>query len=151
MPTPFIGASNMICPKCGAENPEGSRYCYKCGSPLWLASEDFLVVTTPTIPGYRIRKVLGVVTGLVPRTRGFLGKFIAGVQSLMGGEISAFTSELEKTRAEAIERLKRKAKSMGANAIVGLDIETSDLGLQAGVVVVSATGTAVIVEPEESA
>jgi len=151
MPNPFIGASNMICPKCGAENPEGSRYCYKCGSPLWLASEDFLVVTTPTIPGYRIRKVLGVVTGLVPRTRGFLGKFIAGVQSLMGGEISAFTSELEKTRAEAIERLKRKAKSMGANAIVGLDIETSDLGLQAGVVVVSATGTAVIVEPEESA
>ena len=141
----------MICPKCGAENPEGSRYCYKCGSPLWLASEDFLVVTTPTIPGYRIRKVLGVVTGLVPRTRGFLGKFIAGVQSLMGGEISAFTSELEKARAEAIERLKRKAKSMGANAIVGLDIETSDLGLQAGVVVVSATGTAVIVEPEESA
>ncbi len=141
----------MICPKCGAEVPEGSRYCYKCGSPLEPASEEFLIVTTPTIPGYRIRKVLGVVTGLVPRTRGFLGKFIAGIQSLMGGEISAFTSELEKARIEAIERLKRKAKSMGANAIVGLDLETSDLGLQAGVVVVSATGTAVIIEPEGSA
>ncbi|RLI45685.1 hypothetical protein DRO64_02125 [Candidatus Bathyarchaeota archaeon] len=103
----------MICPKCGAEVPEGSRYCYKCGSQLEFASEDFLIATTPTIPGYKIRKVLGVVTGLVPRTRGFLGKFIAEIQSFMGGEISAFTYELEKARMEAIERLKSKAKSIG--------------------------------------
>ncbi len=77
-----------------------------------------------------------------------MGKFIAGFQSMFGGEITAFTEELEKARNEAIERLKDKAIALGANAVVGLDIETSDLGLQAGVVIVSATGTAVIVEPE---
>jgi len=67
---------------------------------------------------------------------------------MFGGEITVFTEELEKARNEAIEKLKEKALALGANAIVGLDMETSDLGLQAGVIVVSATGTAVIVEPE---
>jgi len=107
-----------------------------------------MVVTTPTIPGYKIRRVIGVVTGITPRTRGVLGRFVAGIQSMLGGEITAFTTELEKAREEAINRMKSKAVALGANAIVGLDIETSDLGLGAGVVVISATGTAVIVEPE---
>jgi len=98
------------------------------------------------VPGYEVKKVLGVVTGLTPRTRGVLGKFVAGIQSLVGGEVTAFTTELEKARAEAIERVKSKALALGANAIIGLDLETSDLGLQAGVVVISATGTAVIIE-----
>jgi len=105
-------------------------------------------VTTPSIPGYRITKVFGVATSLVPRTRGVLGKIVAGFQSMIGGEVSAFTSELEKARVEAISRLKDKPRGMGANAAVGLDLETSDLGLQAGVVVVSATGTAVVIESE---
>jgi uncharacterized protein YbjQ (UPF0145 family) len=56
--------------------------------------------------------------------------------------------ELEKARIEAMDRVRSKAMSIGANALVGLDIETSDLGLQAGIVVISATATAVIVEPE---
>lgn len=107
---------------------------------------DFIIVTTPYVPGYRIKKVLGMVTGLTPRTRGVGGKVVAGIQSIIGGEVSAFTSELEKARNEAIERVKRKAQEMGANAIVGLDIETSDVFQ--GVVVISATGTAVIIEPE---
>ncbi|MGQ9718648.1 MAG: YbjQ family protein [Nitrososphaerales archaeon] len=108
--------------------------------------EDFIVVTTPNVPGYRIKKVLGVVTGLTPRTRGVGGKFVAGIQSILGGEISAFTSELEKARIEAIERAKDKAIRMGANAIIGLDIETSEVF--EGVVVISATGTAAVIESE---
>lgn len=107
-----------------------------------------MITTTPTVSGYKIKRVLGVVTGLTPRTRGVLGKFIAGIESMFGGEITSFTSELEKARIEAIERVKSKALTMGANAIVGLDIETSDLGLQQGIVIFSATGTAVIIEPE---
>ncbi|KON31431.1 hypothetical protein AC482_00885 [miscellaneous Crenarchaeota group-15 archaeon DG-45] len=109
-----------------------------------------MTATTPTIQGYRIKKVLGVVTGLTPRTRGVLGRFMAGIESMFGGEITAFTTELEKARIEAMERVRAKARSMGANAIVGLDLETSDLGSQMGIVVISATGTAVIVEPEET-
>ena len=62
--------------------------------------------------------------------------------------MTAFTSEMEKARWEAIERAKNKAVALGANAIIGLDVETSDLGLQAGIVLFSATGTAVIIEAE---
>lgn len=109
---------------------------------------DFIIVTTPTIPGFKITKVIGVVTGITPRTRGVGGKIIAGFQSVFGGEITAFTTELEKARVETMVRIKEKATSMGANAVVGLDIETTDLGLQAGVVAISATGTAVVVEKE---
>ena len=108
--------------------------------------EDFMIVTTPTVPGYRIKEVLGVVTGLTPRTRGVGGKFIAGIQSAFGGEVSAYTTELEKARFEAMERVKEKARKMGANAIIGLDLETSEVFQ--GVVVISATGTAVVIEPE---
>ncbi|MCW4043304.1 MAG: heavy metal-binding domain-containing protein [Candidatus Bathyarchaeota archaeon] len=137
----------MKCQKCGKEIKEEFAFCQHCGSPI-LHTQEFLIVTTPSIPGYKIKKVLGVVTGLTPRTRGVLGKFVASFQSMLGGEVTAFTTELEKARIEAMDRIKDKAKAQGANAITGLDLETSDLGLQAGVTVISATGTAVIVEPE---
>lgn len=140
----------MNCPTCGAEIKGDDRFCPRCGSSVDQKGDRFIMATTPSIEGYRIKKVLGVVTGLTPRTRGILGKFVAGIESMFGGEITAFTTELEKARMEAMERVRRKALDVGANAIVGLDLETSDLGYQAGIVVISATGTAVIVEPKES-
>jgi len=51
---------------------------------------DFLMVTTPYLPGYKVKKVLGLASGLTARTRGFGGKFVAGFQSLAGGEVTAF-------------------------------------------------------------
>lgn len=105
------------------------------------------MVTTPTIPGYKIKKVLGLVMGITPRTRGVGGVFKAGFQSLKGGEITAFTSEIQKARIEALERAIEEAKKKGANAIIGLDMETSDIG-QTNVTLLSATGTAVIADPE---
>ena len=138
----------MKCGTCGADLPEDAQFCPKCGSEASNDAGDFIIVTTPTIPGYRIKRVFGVVTGLTPRTRGFLGKFVAGLESMFGGEVTAFTSELEKARVDAMRRVRDKARSMGANAIVGLDLESSDIGLQLGVVVISATGTAVLVEKE---
>jgi uncharacterized protein YbjQ (UPF0145 family) len=90
--------------------------------------------------------MLGVITGLTARTRGVGGQIVAGIQSMVGGEVSAFTSEIEKTRYEALERLKEKARRLGANGITGLDLETSDI-LQS-TVLISATGTAVVMEPE---
>ena len=139
----------MKCHNCGSEVREGEKFCAKCGTSITPSlTPGFVVTTTPTVEGYRIKKVLGVVTGLTPRTRGVLGKFVAGIQSMFGGEMTAFTTELEKARVEAIQRVKSKALQLGANAIVGLDLETSDLGLQQGIVVISATGTAVIIEAE---
>jgi uncharacterized protein YbjQ (UPF0145 family) len=139
----------MYCKICGAEVKENAQYCPRCGGDMQGESKEFLITTTPSIPGYKIKRVLGVVTGLTPRTRGILGKFVAGIESMFGGEVTAFTSELEKARGEAIDRVRVKALNMGANAIIGLDLETSDLGSQMAVVVISATGTAVIIEPEE--
>lgn len=143
-----------FCTNCGTELAEGIKFCTKCGAPIGSqataasAVAGFPVVTTPTIPGYRVTKILGVVTGLTARTRGIGGKFVGGIQSMIGGEVSAFTSEIEKARVEAIERMRQQAQQMGANAVMGLDMESSDL---LSVIVISATGTAVIVEPEQSA
>ena len=104
-------------------------------------------MTIPTVPGYKTTNVLGVVTGLTPRTRGMLGRFVGGLQAIVGGEVTAFTTEIEKAREEAISRMKAQARVMGANAFVGLDMETSDL--LDGLIVISATGTAVVVELEK--
>ena len=137
----------MICRNCNASLPEGASFCHICGSSV-SSDSSFLMVTTPTVSGYKIKQVLGLVSGLTPRTRGVLGKFIAGIESMFGGEVKAFTSEVEKARWEAIDRAKSRAIGMGANAIIGLDVETSNLGLQSGIVLFSATGTAVILEKE---
>ncbi len=137
----------MNCPRCGNNVVEGASFCSKCGASLTSASQ-FLIVTTPTIAGYKIKKVLGLVTGLTPRTRGIFGQFIAGFESMVGGEVTAFTSEVEKARWEAIERAKARAITLGANAIIGVDVETSDMGVQNGIMLFSATGTAVVIELE---
>ena len=108
---------------------------------------DFKVVTTPTIPGYRITQVYGIVSGLSPRTRGVGGVLKGALQSSGGGEITAFTTEIEKARSDSVARAIQKARALGANAIIGLDIETSDLG-ESYITLVSATGTAVKIQPE---
>ncbi|MCL2359776.1 MAG: heavy metal-binding domain-containing protein [Nitrososphaerota archaeon] len=136
----------MNCPKCGNYSPEGASCCSKCGAQI-TDTAPFLVVTTPTVAGYKIKKVLGVVTGLTPRTRGIFGQFMGGIESMIGGEVTAFSSEMEKARWEAIDRAKARAIALGANAVIGLDMETSSIG-QSNIVLFSATGTAVLIEPE---
>ncbi|UNQ73632.1 YbjQ family protein [Infirmifilum sp. NZ] len=107
-----------------------------------------IVTTTPSIPGYRIKWVLGVVTGMSVRTRGFLGRMAAGIEAIVGGASSAYVTELKKARDEALSDLINSARQMGANAVVGLDFETSEV--LEGFIIVTATGTAVEVEPEQA-
>jgi uncharacterized protein YbjQ (UPF0145 family) len=109
-----------------------------------------LVVTTPTLPGYRIVKVLGAAYGLTVRTRGVGGKFVAGIEGMFGGEVTTYSSEAEKARRESLQRLIDNAVAMGANAVIGADFETSDI-LQGTATLFSAYGTAVIVEPAKEA
>jgi uncharacterized protein YbjQ (UPF0145 family) len=105
------------------------------------------VVTTPTISGHKITKVLGIVTGLSPRTRGVGGQIWGGVQAMLGGEVTAFTLEIEKAREEAMSRAIENAEKLGANAIVGVDLETSEMGsAQMNIMVITFTGTAVVVD-----
>ena len=141
----------MNCPRCENINTDSASFCTKCGAQLTqqTSQNQFLIVTTPTVAGYKIKKVLGIVTGLTPRTRGVLGQFVAGFDSMVGGEVTAFTSEVEKARWEAIERAKARALVLGANAIIGMDVETSSMGNQnSSIMLFSATGTAVVIEPE---
>ena len=109
---------------------------------------EVIVVTTPDLPGYDIVKVLGTVHGLTVRTRGVGGKFVAGIEGIFGGEVTAYTSECEKAMRESMSRLIENAKKIGANAILSVDFETADI-LQGTATVFSAYGTAVIAKPIE--
>jgi uncharacterized protein YbjQ (UPF0145 family) len=113
--------------------------------PAWNQGQ-IKVVTTPTLPGYEVVEVLGAVFGLTVRTRGVGGKFLASVEGVFGGEVTSYSSECEKARAESLERLIDDARQRGANAILAVDFETSEI-LQGTATVFSAYGTAVIVKP----
>lgn len=141
--------SEVYCPKCGNKAPADAVFCPNCGAQLNVQSTQqtrMIVVTTPTLPGYRVVKVLGVVTGLTVRTRGVGGKFVAGIEGMFGGEVTSYSSEAEKARRESLQRLIDNATAMGANAVIGADFETSDI-LQGTATLFSAYGTAVVVEP----
>jgi uncharacterized protein YbjQ (UPF0145 family) len=109
---------------------------------------EVIVVTTPELPGYEIVKILGTVHGLTVRTRGVGGKFVAGIEGIFGGEVTSYTSECEKARNESLNRLIENARKMGANAIIGVDFETSDI-LQGTATLFSAYGTAVVTKSIE--
>ena len=137
--------------RCNISHFIGTKLIHSHVFPSREMTEDngLFVVTTPSVPGYKIIKVVGLVNGLSPRTRGVGGVIRGMVQSIGGGEITAFTSEIEKARVEAVSRAIEQARSRGANAIVGLDIETSDVGGESSfITLISATGTAVVIEKE---
>jgi uncharacterized protein YbjQ (UPF0145 family) len=112
-----------------------------------MSGKGFIVATTWNLPGYKLVKYVGLVSGLSPRTRGVGGQFVGSLQTLVGGEVTAFTSEIQKARDEAVSRAVAQAAAMGANAIVGLDVETANL--YQTIALISATGTTVVVEPEK--
>jgi uncharacterized protein YbjQ (UPF0145 family) len=103
-----------------------------------------IVVTTENITGYKVTEVKGQVFGLVVRSRGLGGNIIASLRSLVGGEIHEYTSMLEDARKQAIDRLVKNANAMGANAIVMMRFDSSEIGQYMSEVL--AYGTAVIIE-----
>ncbi len=107
-----------------------------------------MVVTMPSIPGHKILKIMGPISGLTVRTRGVGGKIVAGIEGIFGGEVTSYSAECERARQEALNRLVEKAQRIGANAILSTDFETTDI-LQGTATVFSAYGTAVILEPIE--
>ena len=108
-----------------------------------------IIATTPFIAGHKIVETKGQVFGLVVRSRGFSGNLIAGLRSLGGGEIKEYTSLLEDTRRQAIDRLVKNATLMGGNAVVSMRFDSSEMATTMTEIV--AYGTAVVVEPDASA
>jgi len=103
--------------------------------------------TGPDIPGYRVTRSLGIVRGIVVRSRSIVGTIGAGIQSLFGGNITLWTEMCEHARQEAFDLMARHAEQMGANAVVAFRYDATEVS--AGVTEVLAYGTAVVVEPDK--
>ena len=111
-----------------------------------MAGKNFIVVTTDYVPGMRITKVAGAAFCLIVRSRGLGGNIIAGLRTIVGGEINEYTKMLSDARENTIERLVEHAKKLGANAVIGMGFDSADLGQSMTEVV--AYGTAVVVEKD---
>ena len=103
-----------------------------------------MVTTAFTLDGYRIVRNLGLVRGIIVRSRSILGTIGAGLQTLVGGNITLLTNLCEKTREHAFELMLRHAAELGANAVIGMRYDATEV--MQGVTEVLAYGTAVYVE-----
>lgn len=108
-----------------------------------------IIATTPYIAGHRVVETRGQVFGLVVRSRGLGGNLIAGLRSIAGGEIHEYTSLLEDTRRQAIDRMVQNATLVGANAVISMQFDSSELASTMSEIV--AYGTAVVIVPDASA
>lgn len=108
-----------------------------------------IVATTPFVAGARVAETKGHVFGLVVRSRGLAGNISAGLRSLVGGEITEYTSLLEDTRRQAIDRMIQNATLMGANAVLSMRFDSSEMGQTMSEIV--AYGTAVVLVADTAA
>ena len=103
-----------------------------------------IITTTENIPGQRVVETIGQCFGVVVRSRGIGGNFVAALRTIVGGEIKEYTALVEETRRHALDRLSINAAAMGANAVVMMRFDSGSIGQTMNEVV--AYGTAVRVE-----
>ena len=104
-----------------------------------------LTTTTPTIEGKRIVKYVGLVSGEAILGANIFKDFFAGIRDIVGGRSAAYEGELRKAKEIALDEMKQQAAALGANAVVGVDLDYETVG-QGSMLMVSASGTAVVVE-----
>ena len=103
-----------------------------------------IVVTTENVAGHRIAEIKGQCFGIVVRSRGLGGNLMAGLRSIVGGEIHEYTAMLEDARRQAVDRLVQNAMTMGANAVLMMRFDSSEIGQTMSEIV--AYGTAAVIE-----
>lgn len=103
-----------------------------------------LLTTTPTVEGRPIQNYLGLVCGEVISGVDFVKDFAAGMRNFFGGRSASYENELTDARAQAIEELVQRAEQMGANAVVGIDVDYEVLGQGGNMMMVTVSGTAVM-------
>ena len=103
-----------------------------------------LIVTSENVAGYRVKQSIGQVFGVVVRSRGIGGNVMASLRSIVGGEITANTQMLEEARRHATDRMVQNANAMGANAVIMMRFDSSEIGQSMSEIV--AYGTAVVLE-----
>ena len=99
--------------------------------------------TTPTLEGMSISRYCGVVTGEAILGANIFKDFFAGIRDIVGGLSAAYERELQKAREIAFDEMSQKASELGANAVVGIDVDYETVGADGGMLMVSVTGTAV--------
>jgi uncharacterized protein YbjQ (UPF0145 family) len=109
-----------------------------------MSNTHALTTTAFDLPGYRITRSLGVVRGIIVRSRSIVGNFGAGLQSIFGGNISIYTNLCEHARQDAFELMLAHAGELGANAVIGVRYDATEIS--AGITEVLCYGTAVFVE-----
>lgn len=105
-----------------------------------------IVTTTPAVEGRRITEYRGIVFGEVISGVNFVRDFAAGLTNFFGGRSNSYEDELMNARSQAMAEMEQRAAQMGANAVVGVDIDYEVLGADNGMLMVTASGTAVVVE-----
>lgn len=128
------------------DNEKIVRAPYEVSPPRYSVAHH-MVTTAFEMSGFRVTQNLGVVRGIVVRSRNLFVNIGAAFQSLVGGNITAWTKLCEQTRADAFEIMIQHATELGANAIIGARYDTTEIS--SGVTEVLAYGTAVIVEPTD--
>jgi len=111
-------------------------------------TKKMLVVTSPTIPGKKVIRVLGLVRGNTIRARHVGKDILAGLRNIVGGEVTEYAKLLAESREQAIDRMLVEAEGLGANAVISVDFQTSVI--MGGAAEMMAYGTAVVVEEEEA-
>jgi uncharacterized protein YbjQ (UPF0145 family) len=105
-----------------------------------------IVTTTPSVEGRRIKQYLGVVTGEAILGANVFKDIFAGIRDIIGGRSASYERELRKARDIALAEIEQAASDLGANAIVGIDLDYETVGGQGSMLMVSASGTAVVLE-----
>ena len=106
-----------------------------------------LVTTTFSFEGYRIKEYKGLVRGIIVRAPTIAQGIVGGLKSIIGGRIGAYTEMCEQTRQQAYELLLQHAAEMGANAIIGMRYDASEVASKVSATEVLCYGTAVVIEP----
>ncbi|MGI0078954.1 MAG: heavy metal-binding domain-containing protein [Nitrososphaerales archaeon] len=104
-----------------------------------------MLLTANYAPGYKVEKVLGLVYGITVRSRGLGGNIIAGLRTIGGGEIKEYTEMAHQARQQALDRLAEHATGLGANAVVSVMFDSTEIGNTMDEII--AFGTAVVVSP----
>jgi uncharacterized protein YbjQ (UPF0145 family) len=126
------------------DQPRESRATQLSGKIQGSAMDHTLTTTAFTLDGYKVTKNLGVVRGIMVRSRSIFGTIGGSLQTIVGGNISLFTSLCEKTRNDAFELMLKHGKALGANAVIGIRYDGTEV--MQGVTEVLCYGTAVLVE-----
>ena len=105
-----------------------------------------LVATTHTIEGRRITKYHGLVTGEAILGANIFKDFFAGIRDIVGGRSAAYEKELRKAKEIAVQEMTEQAAALGGNAVIGVDLDYETVGQSGGMLLVSASGTAVTIE-----